>query len=141
PDLAKEVSPGTRVLLSDGLVDLRVKSVRGKDVICEVVNGGMLGEHKGINLPGVAFSINALTDKDRKDLEFGLKHGVDAIAISFVRSAADVREVKQLIQDQSREVPIISKLEKPQALEQLEEIIEASDGVMVARGDLGVELL
>ena len=105
------------------------------------MNGGVLGEHQGINLPGVALTIPALTEKDRKDLEFGLKHDIDMIAISFVRSAADVREVKQLIQDQGREMPIISKLEKPQALEQLEEIIEASDGVMVARGDLGVEML
>ena len=139
--LAREVTPGARILLSDGLIELRVRGVRGEDVECDVVNGGVLGEHQGINLPGVALTIPALTDKDRKDLEFGLKHDVDMIAISFVRSAADVREVKQLIQDQSREVPIISKLEKPQALEQLEEIIEASDGVMVARGDLGVEML
>jgi len=140
PDLAKEVAPGTRVLLSDGLIELRVKSVRGKDVICEVVNGGMLGEHKGINLPGVAFSISALTDKDRKDLEFGLKHGVDAVAISFVRSAADVRMVKQIIARCGSDVPIIAKLEKPQAIDHLEEILEEANGVMVARGDLGVEM-
>ena len=139
--LAREVIPGARILLSDGLIELRVSRVRGEDVDCDVVNGGVLGEHQGINLPGVALTIPALTDKDRKDLEFGLKHDVDMIAISFVRSAADVREVKQLIQDQGREVPVISKLEKPQALEQLEDIIEASDGVMVARGDLGVEML
>ncbi|MBZ5679489.1 MAG: pyruvate kinase [Acidobacteriia bacterium] len=140
PDLAKEVTPGTRILLSDGLIEIRVRSVRGKDVICEVVNGGMLGEHKGINLPGVAFSIPALTDKDRKDLEFGLKHGVDAVAISFVRSAADVRMVKQIITRRGSDVPVIAKLEKPQAIDHLEEILEAADGVMVARGDLGVEM-
>jgi pyruvate kinase len=140
PDLAKEVSPGTRILLSDGLIELCVKSVRGKDVICEVVNGGMLGEHKGINLPGVAFSIPALTDKDRKDLEFGLKHGVDAVAISFVRSAADVRMVKQIIARRGSDVPIIAKVEKPQAIDRLEEILEEANGVMVARGDLGVEM-
>ena len=108
PDLVKEVAPGTRILLSDGLIELRVKSVRGKDLICGVVNGGMLGEHKGINLPGVAFSIPALTEKDRKDLEFGLKHGVDAVAISFVRSAADVRMVKQIIARRGGDVPIIA---------------------------------
>jgi len=140
PDLVKEVAPGTRILLSDGLIELRVKSVRGKDLICGVVNGGMLGEHKGINLPGVAFSIPALTEKDRKDLEFGLKHGVDAVAISFVRSAADVRMVKQIISRRGSDVPIIAKLEKPQAIDHLEEILEEANGVMVARGDLGVEM-
>jgi len=140
PDLVKEVAPGTRILLSDGLIELRVKSVRGEDLICEVVNGGMLGEHKGINLPGVAFSIPALTEKDRKDLEFGLKHGVDAVAISFVRSAADVRMVKQIISRRGSDVPIIAKLEKPQAIDHLEEILEEANGVMVARGDLGVEM-
>src|SRR6201981_453496 len=95
PDLAKEIAPGARILLSDGLIELKVRQVRDNDVLCDVLNGGMLGEHKGINLPGVALSIPALTSKDRKDLEFGLKHGVDAVALSFVRTAADVTEVKQ----------------------------------------------
>jgi pyruvate kinase len=140
PDLAREVAPGARILLSDGLIELRVKRVRGKDVICEVVNGGLLGEHKGINLPGVALSIPALTDKDRKDLEFGLKHGVDAVAISFVRTAADVHAVRQIISQHGSDIPVIAKLEKPQAIEHLEEILEVADGVMVARGDLGVEV-
>jgi pyruvate kinase len=139
--LAREVTAGARILLSDGLIELRVRGVRDGDVECDVVNGGFLGEHQGINLPGVALTIPALTDKDRKDLEFGLKHDVDLVAISFVRSAADVREVKQLIADQGSDVPVIAKLEKPQALEQLEEIFDAANGVMVARGDLGVEML
>ncbi|MGC2186768.1 MAG: pyruvate kinase [Terriglobales bacterium] len=138
--LAQEVRPGSRVLLSDGLIELRVKQVRGSDVECEVVNGGLLAEHQGINLPGAALSIPALTGKDRADLEFGLKHGVDMVALSFVRSAGDVRTVKQIIVERGREVPVIAKLEKPQALKQLEEIFEAADGVMVARGDLGVEM-
>ena len=107
---------------------------------CEVINGGPLGEHKGINLPGVALSIPALTDKDRADLEFGLKHGVDLLAISFVRSGADVRQVKKIIANHGSDLPVIAKLEKPQGIERLEEILEASDGVMVARGDLGVEM-
>ncbi len=140
PELAREVQAGTRILLSDGLIELRVRAVRGTDVICDVLNGGVLGEHKGINLPGIALSIPALTGKDRKDLEFGLKHGVDAVAISFVRSAADVRTVKQIVARHGSDVPVIAKLEKPQAIDQLEEILEAADGVMVARGDLGVEL-
>jgi pyruvate kinase len=140
PDLARELTVGARILLSDGLIELQVRGVRGKDVLCDVLNGGMLGEHKGINLPGVALSIPALTEKDRKDLEFGLKRGVDAVAMSFVRSAADVQMVKQIIASHRSEIPVIAKLEKPQAIDHLEEIMEASDGVMVARGDLGVEM-
>jgi pyruvate kinase len=138
--LAQEVRPGSRILLSDGLIELRVTQVRGSDVECEVVNGGTLAEHQGINLPGAALSIAALTAKDRADLEFGLKHGVDMVALSFVRSAADVRSVKEIITARGQDVPVIAKLEKPQALKRLEEIFEAADGVMVARGDLGVEM-
>jgi pyruvate kinase len=140
PDLARELMPGARILLSDGLIELRVRAVRGDDVLCDVINGGMLGEHKGINLPGVALSIPALTKKDRKDLEFGLKHGVDAVAFSFVRSAADIHLGKQIISAHKGDIPVIAKLEKPQAIDHLEEILEAADGVMVARGDLGVEM-
>jgi pyruvate kinase len=140
PDLAREVQADARILLSDGLIELRVLRVRGDDVECEVVNGGVLGEHKGINLPGVALSIPALTEKDRADLKFGLRHGVDAVAISFVRSANDVQLAKQMIASKGSDVPVIAKLEKPQALDQLEQILEAADGVMVARGDLGVEM-
>src|SRR5271156_444525 len=140
PDLAQEVSPGARILLCDGLIELRVRTVRDKDVVCEVLNGGSLGEHKGINLPGIALSIPAMTDKDRKDLEFGLEHGVDAIALSFVRSAADVNMAKQIVSGLGCDTPLIAKLEKPQAVDRLEEILEAADGVMVARGDLGVEM-
>jgi len=140
PGLAREVETGSRILLSDGLIELRVLRAGRRDVECEVVNGGLLGEHKGINLPGIALSIPALTEKDRADLKFGLKHGVDMIAVSFVRSAADVRTVKRLIAGHDRDVPVIAKLEKPQALEHLEEILGAADGVMVARGDLGVEM-
>jgi pyruvate kinase len=140
PDLASEVIPGARILLRDGLIELRVRTVRGKDVVCDVLNGGILGEHQGINLPGTALSIPALTEKDRKDLEFGLKHGVDAVALSFVRSAADVNMVRQIVTGYGSDTPLIAKLEKPQAIDHLDEILEASDGVMVARGDLGVEM-
>jgi pyruvate kinase len=138
--LLGEVRPGSRVLLSDGRIELRVKAVHGEDIECEIVNGGTLAENQGINLPGAALSIPALTEKDRKDLEFGLEHGVDAVALSFVRSASDVREVKDIIAAHKQDVPVIAKLEKPQALDQLEAILEVSDGVMVARGDLGVEM-
>ena len=138
--LAREVLPGARILLSDGLIELRVTHVRGKDVECEIINGGLLGEHQGINLPGAALSIPAVTAKDRTDLEFGLEHGVDMVALSFVRSAADVRMGRQFIAARGHDVPVIAKLEKPQALEHLEDIFEAVDVVMVARGDLGVEM-
>jgi pyruvate kinase len=136
--LAQDVEPGARILLADGLIELTVEAVHGDDIECEVVNGGLLGEHQGINLPGTALSVPSLTDKDRADLEFGLKNGVDLIAVSFVRTAGDVRETKRLIG--LRDVPVIAKLEKPQAIEHLEEILEVADGVMVARGDLGVEM-
>lgn len=140
PTLAQEVHPGSRILLSDGLIELRVKAVKGEDVECEVVNGGMLGEHQGINLPGAALSIPSLTEKDKKDLEFGLKHGVDMVALSFVRTGDDVREIKRLIGHRNEGTPVIAKLEKPQAIEHLDDILDVADGVMVARGDLGVEL-
>ncbi len=138
--LAQEVEPGSRILLSDGLIEVVVKAVHGDDTECEVVNGGMLGEHQGINLPGTALSVPSLTEKDRKDLEFGLNNEVDMVAISFVRTAGDVRETKRLIGVRRDDVPVIAKLEKPQAIEHLEEILEVADGVMVARGDLGVEM-
>jgi len=140
PDLARELTPGARILLSDGLIELRVRALRGKDVPCDIINGGMLGEHKGINLPGIALSIPALTQKDREDLKFGLRHGVDAVALSFVRTAADVNLGRQIIAAHRSDIPVIAKLEKPQAIDHLEEILEAADGVMVARGDLGVEM-
>src|SRR5689334_18459187 len=140
--LAKEVEPGSRILLSDGLIELRVVAVRGDDVECEVINGGLLGEHKGINLPGAVVSVPSLTQKDEKDLEFGLKHGVDIVAVSFIRTADDVRLVKRLVRVHNADVLVIAKLEKPQAVdsENLEEILDVADGVMVARGDLGVEM-
>jgi pyruvate kinase len=138
--LAQEISPGSRILLSDGLIELRVHSLRGEDVDCEVINGGLLGEHKGINLPGTVVRVPSLTEKDEKDLDFGLKHGVDMVAVSFIRTAEDVRAVKSQVTEHRSDAWIIAKLEKPQAIEHLEEILDISDGVMVARGDLGVEM-
>jgi pyruvate kinase len=138
--LAHDVRADMGVLLDDGLIELRVLKVRGDDVECEVVNGGTIGEHKGINIPGAALSMPSLTGKDEKDLLFGLEHGVDAVAISFVRTREDVLAVRDLIGAHHANVPVIAKLEKPQAIEHLEEIFEVADGVMVARGDLGVEM-
>jgi pyruvate kinase len=140
PTLAENLEPGARILLSDGLIELRVIEIPGEDVECEVINGGMLGEHKGINLPGIPVRVPSLTEKDEEDLEWGMKHGVDAIAVSFVRTAEDVRHVKFRVAALGLDTWIIAKLEKPQAIENLEAILENADGVMVARGDLGVEM-
>ncbi|HUL14417.1 MAG TPA: pyruvate kinase [Terriglobales bacterium] len=138
--LPREVRRGSRILLSDGLIELRAVEVREREVICEVSNGGALGENKGINLPGIKLRVPALTAKDKGDLKFALAHGADYIAVSFVRRPEDVLEAKRLIRRAGKETPVIAKLEKPEAIENLEEILRVSDGVMVARGDLGVEM-
>src|SRR5215471_1866874 len=138
--LPREVHPGDRILLADGLIELRVLAVRGPSVISKVINGGELGEHKGINLPGLGLRLPALTPKDRKDLAFALRHGADYIAISFVRRAKDVLDAKVAIRRAGKDAPVIAKLEKPEAIENLDEILHQADGVMVARGDLGVEM-
>ena len=138
--LPKEVHRGDRILLSDGLIELRVEQVRGQEVICQVVNGGALGENKGINLPGVQLRVPALTPKDRQDLTFALKHGANYIAVSFVRRPDDVVLAKTLIRRAGGDTPVIAKLEKPEAIENLDAIMRVADGVMVARGDLGVEM-
>jgi pyruvate kinase len=139
-ELAREVAPGARVLLSDGRIELKVRAIHGDDVECEVLNGGTLGEHQGINLPDTSMKVPSITEKDKRDLEFGLKHGVDVVALSFVRSAEDIQAGKTLMRSFGKSVPVIAKLEKPQAIDHLEEILEVANGVMVARGDLGVEM-
>jgi pyruvate kinase len=138
--LAENVEQGSRILLSDGLIELRVHEVERGDVVCEIINGGMLGEHKGINLPGISVRVPSLTEKDSEDLEFALKNGVDAIAVSFVRTGEDVSLVRNRVSAYGGETWIIAKLEKPQAIEHLDAILTAADGIMVARGDLGVEV-
>jgi pyruvate kinase len=138
--LAENVEQGSRILLSDGLIELRVHEVDGADVICEIINGGMLGENKGINLPGIPVRVPSLTEKDTEDLEFAIKSGVDAIAVSFVRTAEDVRLVRNRVAAYGGETWIIAKLEKPQAIRHLDDILQVADGIMVARGDLGVEV-
>jgi pyruvate kinase len=138
--LPESVHKGDRILLNDGEVALRVISAHGQDVITQVENGGDIGEHKGINLPGVKLNIPSMTPKDRKDLVSAMTIGADYLAISFVRTAADVRAAKQAIARTGKDTPVISKLEKPEAIDNLDEILAISDGVMVARGDLGVEM-
>ncbi len=138
--LAENLESGSRILLSDGLIELHVIRIIGDDIECAVINGGLLGENKGINLPGIAAKVPSLTDKDAIDLEFVIGAGVDAIALSFVRNAEDVRLVKDRITAAGADTWIIAKLEKPQAIDNVDEILEIADGVMVARGDLGVEV-
>ncbi|MCB9645781.1 MAG: pyruvate kinase [Deltaproteobacteria bacterium] len=138
--LARDVSVGERILLADGRVALRVQSIEVNDVTCKVEVPGVVSSSKGINLPGSRLSVPSLTEKDLADLEFGLKMGVDYVALSFVRSSLDVDNLREHMRRLGRVVPIISKIEKPEAVERLVPIVEASDGIMVARGDLGVEM-
>jgi pyruvate kinase len=138
--MARDVSRGDRILMFDGLIELRVLSTTSNEVLTEVVNGGLLGEHKGINLPGVKLRIPAVTPKDHADLIFALEAGANFVAVSFVRSAKDVLQAKAAISRAKKNVPVIAKLEKPEAIDNLDEILDVSHGVMVARGDLGVEM-
>ncbi len=140
PRLARDVRPGGRILLSDGLIELEVRAVRSGEVECRVVHGGDLAEHQGVNLPDMALSIPSLTAADRRLVRWAARCGVDYIAQSFVRSASDVSQLKRLIKRLGADIPVLAKIEKPEALEDLDAILEAADGVMVARGDLGVEM-
>jgi len=139
PDLPRVVRPGTRLLLDDGAIALLVESTTMTEVICRVINGGVLGERKGINLPGVSLPIDSLTQKDRADLEWAVEQKVDYIALSFVRSAEDCYLAKSLIREAGGRAPLVAKIEKAEAIDNLDEIIATADAVMVARGDLGVE--
>jgi len=139
-DLPQDVRNGDRILLADGLIELRVESTTSTDVTCLIVNGGVLGEKKGINLPGVKVSAASLTEKDKQDLQFGIEQDVDYVALSFVRRAEDISALRSLLDAAGAKIKIIAKLEKPEAIENLDSILDVSDAVMVARGDLGVEL-
>jgi pyruvate kinase len=138
--LPADVKPGDRLLIADGLVELLVDEVEPDRVRCRVIVGGEIGDHKGINLPGASISAPALTDKDLDDLRFGIREGVDAVAVSFVRSPEDVRLAKARIAEAGSDLPVVAKLEKPEGVRRLTDILAVADGVMVARGDLGVEL-
>src|SRR6185369_8910777 len=138
--LPTDVKPGSRILLDDGLIEFKVHSVSGNTVHCTVVEGGILKDLKGINLPGVNVSSPSLTEKDRKDLAFCLEKRVDYIALSFVRKAEDVEELKRIISDHGLSIPVVAKIEKPEAIRNFDAILKATDAVMVARGDLGVEI-
>ena len=137
--MPRDVRPGARILLDDGALELRVESTTETDVITRVINGGMLAERKGINLPGITLPIPSLTEKDHEDLKWAAQQEVDYFALSFVRSADDCLHAKELIRSAGSNAPLIAKIEKAEAIDHLEEIIAAADGIMVARGDLGVE--
>ncbi len=138
--LPGDVSAGDRILIDDGKLALIATEVTETDVVCQVLEGGKLSNNKGINLPGVAVSVPAMSEKDKDDLRWALRMRVDMIALSFVRTAEDIRDVHQIMDEEGLRLPVIAKIEKPQAVENLDEIIRAFDGVMVARGDLGVEM-
>ena len=138
--LPGDCKPGDRILIDDGKVTVEVTEVKGNDVVTKVIEPGAVSNNKGINLPGVAVSVPALSEKDKEDLRWGLNAGADFIALSFVRSAQDIVDVHKIMDEVGIRVPVIAKIEKPQAVENLQEIVNAFDGIMVARGDLGVEL-
>jgi len=140
PDLPAEVKIGDRIMLADGLMECVVRETSADDIVCEVVTGGLLTSHKGVNLPSGTIKAPSLTPKDKVDLLFGLEHRVDFVALSFVRKADDIRAAKRIIRDQQSYTPVIAKIEKHEALDNIDDIIAEADGIMVARGDLGVEI-
>ena len=139
-NLYKDVKKGGKILIDDGLIELEIENIKNGDIVCRVLNGGELGERKGVNVPNVKIKLPALTDKDKEDIRFGIELGFDYIAASFIRSADAIREIRQMLDEGGSSMGIIAKIENAEGLENLDEIIEASDGIMVARGDLGVEI-
>ena len=138
--LAEDVKPGDRILIDDGLIELHVREVNGTDIVCRIENGGELGEKKGVNVPGVRVKLPALTDKDKEDIRFGVDAGFDFVAASFVRNADAIREIREFLDEKGSAMQIIAKIENEEGIENIDSIIEASDGIMVARGDMGVEI-
>ena len=140
-DLYEDIDIGSRILIDDGLIEMVVEQIAGTDIICKVLNGGMVSNHKGINVPGVHLSMPYLSEKDKKDILFGIENDVDFIAASFVREGKDVRQIRRLLNEHGgSRINIIAKIENGQGVDNIDEIIEASDGIMIARGDMGVEI-
>ena len=140
-ELPQDVEAGNTILIDDGLIELRVDEIKdGTDVVCTVKNGGMLGSRKGVNVPNVKVNLPSITEKDKADIEFGLENGIDFIAASFIRNADAVKEIKAIVEAHGMDVGVISKIENIEGVENIDAIIDASDGVMIARGDLGVEI-
>jgi len=140
PYVAEEAEPGTQVLLDDGLLELRVEKIDGNAVQCTVVEGGLLKSHKGVNFPSLNLRLPSMTEKDMRDLDFGIEQGVDIISLSFVRKPEDIQTLKALLKEKGADIPVLAKLEKPQAIANLEAIVNECNAIMVARGDLGVEM-
>ena len=140
-DLYKDVKPGNSILIDDGLIGLEVKKIKGQDIVCKVVNGGVLGNKKGVNLPGVEVNMPFISPKDHDDILFGIKEGYDFIAASFTRTAADVKEIRDILEKNGgQDIKIIAKIENQQGVDNIDSIIEAADGIMIARGDMGIEV-
>ena len=139
--LAEDVEPGKKILIDDGLIELEIKAIEGGEIICTVINGGELGQRKGVNVPNVPVKLPAITEKDKEDIIFGISQDVDFIAASFVRNADAIIEIKNILKEQdAKYIPIIAKIENEEGIENIDEILDVADGIMVARGDLGVEI-
>ena len=141
PGLAQDVKPGDRILIDDGLIALKVEEIRGCEIVCRILNGGELGQRKGINVPNVSVKLPAITEKDREDIVFGIEQGIDFIAASFVRDDDAIKEIKQILREHNAShIDVIAKIENSEGIQNIDRIINAADGVMVARGDMGVEI-
>ncbi len=138
--LAQDVTGGNRILIDDGLIEMEVLEVKNNEILCRIINGGELGERKGVNVPNVKVKLPALTEKDKMDIQFGIEQGFDFIAASFVRTASAINEIKDILAENGSNISVIAKIENAEGIENLDDIIEASDGIMVARGDMGVEI-
>ncbi|GAB7388640.1 pyruvate kinase [Bacillaceae bacterium] len=138
--LPQDVRPGSTILVDDGLIELRVEKVEGTEIVCRIINGGLLKNRKGVNVPGVKIQLPGITEKDAKDIEFGIEHGVDFIAASFVRKASDILEIREILEKHGADISVIAKIENQEGVQNVDEILQVADGLMVARGDLGVEI-
>lgn len=141
PKLYEDEKPGNRILIDDGLIELSVEAVEGEDIICKVINGGVISDHKGVNVPGVHINLPYMSEKDKDDILFGIRQGVDFVAASFTRTKEDVLQIRSLLDENGGEdINIIAKIENAEGVENIDEIIAAADGIMIARGDMGVEV-
>jgi pyruvate kinase len=139
-NLKNDINVGTTILIDDGLIEMTVEEIKGEDIVCKVINGGFVSNHKGVNVPGAILSMPYISEVDLADIVFGVEHGFDFIAASFVRTREDIQEVRKIVEDRGSKIKIIAKIENMQGIQNLEEIINVADGIMVARGDMGVEI-
>ena len=139
-NLKNDIKVGTTILIDDGLIEMTVEEIRGEEIVCRVINGGFVSNHKGVNVPGAILSMPYISEVDLADIVFGVEHGFDFIAASFVRTKEDIQEVRKIVEDRGSKIKIIAKIENMQGIQNLEEIINVADGIMVARGDMGVEI-